>query len=105
MPNPRETYVPLNVNGGADTDIVLTMMARYVEVLEDVAPGSPNAHLSFRRRACSGSNPGLGWKRVLAASGLQPFQAPGPSLMGSAWAQRFGSGPAATCGRGARPVM
>ncbi len=42
MGNPRETYIPLNAVGGADTQIVLTMMARYVEIMEDVAPGSPN---------------------------------------------------------------
>ncbi len=42
MVNPRLTYVPLNALGGAYTPIVLTMMARYVEIAEDVAPGSPN---------------------------------------------------------------
>lgn len=40
--NPKETYVPLNASGGALTDIVLSIMARYVEICEDEAPGSPN---------------------------------------------------------------
>lgn len=43
MPNPRETYVPLNANGGGYTNIVLSMMARYVEIDEDESPNAPNA--------------------------------------------------------------
>jgi hypothetical protein len=42
MPNPKLTYIPLNALGGAVTSIPLSMMARFVEIAEDVAPGSPN---------------------------------------------------------------
>ncbi len=42
MPNPRETYYALNALGGAYVKIPLTMMARFVEFLEDISPNSPN---------------------------------------------------------------
>ena len=42
MTNPKLTYVPLNASGGAMTAIVLSVMARFVEIAEDMAAGSPN---------------------------------------------------------------